>query len=115
MSFAMECIFCKVVKREKEEKIIYEDNNVIVFSDSNPRTPYHYLIVPKQHFHDFSDMMGKSPKLLIGIGKAVETVVGKLGMKSSWYTWGFHAGGKQSVDHVHAQLLSGMGKDQLVL
>lgn len=110
-----ECVFCKIVKREKEEAIIYEDTDVVVFPDFSPRATHHYLIVPKQHFADFSDMMDKRPELLVNIGKSVEVVVDKLGMRGSWYTWGFHAGGKQTVDHVHAQLLSGMGKDQMVL
>lgn len=111
----MKCIFCEIIKCEKEEAIIYESANVVVFPDSSPRTNHHYLIVPKQHFNDFSDMMHKNPELLTSIGRSVEAVVDKLGIRGGWYTWGFHAGGKQSVDHVHAQLLLGMGKDQMVL
>lgn len=110
-----ECVFCKIVQRKKVETIVYEDKDVVVFPDSSPRTTHHYLIVPKQHLHDFSDMMQRNPELLKSIGMSVEAVVDKLGIRGSWYTWGFHAGGKQSVDHVHAQLLSGMGKDQMVL
>lgn len=108
-------MFCKIVQGGKEEKIIYEDEHTVAFPDSNPRTNYHYLIVSKQHFDDFVDMMKKRPGLLMNIGRSVEVVVNKLGMRGSWYTWGFHVGGKQSVSHIHAQLLLGMDKDQMVL
>lgn len=59
--------------------------------------------------------MEEKPKLLVQIGEAVEALVDKLGLKGKWYTWGFHCGGKESVGHVHAQLLAGMKGDELVL
>lgn len=112
---SQDCIFCKIVKGEKKEEILYEDKDIVVFPDIHPRTPTHLLITPRRHYEDFAEMMKKEPKLLTRIGKVVETLVDKLGIRGNWYTWGFHCGGKQSVNHIHAQLLSGMSGDELVL
>lgn len=111
-----QCVFCLIAKGEKEkDKIIYEDADIVVFPDINPRTPIHLMITPKHHYPDYGEMMVQEPELLLRIGKVVEILVDKLGLRGKWYTWGFHCGGKQSVNHVHAQLLAGMKPDELVL
>lgn len=112
---AKSCVFCKIASGEKKEEILYEDEKVVAFPDNNPRTSTHILIMTRTHYQDFGEMMAKEPELLGCIGKAVEILVDKLNIRGEWYTWGFHCGGKQSVHHVHAQLLAGMGEDELVL
>jgi histidine triad (HIT) family protein len=111
---ADKCVFCRIVAGEIKEEYLYEDEHVIVHKDIHPRADIHYLITSKKHFDDFSQMMEEEPELLTHIGKVVEIVVEKLGMKGGNYTWGFHSGAKQSVQHLHAQLLSVKG-DELVL
>lgn len=110
-----ECVFCEIAAGNKEEDIVWEDDSLVVFPDMHPRVSHHYLITPKTHYHDFAEMMTKEPNLLIHIGHVVEKLVDQQGIRGSLYTWGFHAGGKQSVDHIHAQLLAGMGDDELTL
>jgi diadenosine tetraphosphate (Ap4A) HIT family hydrolase len=73
------------------------------------------MITPRSHFHDFSEMMTKNPELLTEIGKVIEVLVDQLKIRGKHYTWGFHCGGKQSIDHVHANLLAGMTGDETVL
>ncbi len=109
------CIFCRIAAGQTEEKLLYDDGEVTAFADNQPRTPIHILVTPKHHYHDFDEMMAKEPELLGKIGVAVEKLVDQLGIKGQWYTWGFHCGGKQSVHHIHAQLLAGMKPDELVL
>ena len=108
------CIFCRIVNKEIIEEYIYEDDSVIVHKDINPRTDIHLLITTKNHFADFSEMMREEPELLSQIGKVIDIVVKKVGLSDAAYTWGFHSGEKQSVQHVHAQLL-GVKGDELVL
>jgi histidine triad (HIT) family protein len=109
------CHFCAIARGEKEEEILYESDEIVAFPDINPRTPTHILIMPRRHFGDFEAMMREEPELLVRIGEAVEALVDKLELIGKWYTWGFHCGGKQSVNHIHAQLLAGMRGDELVL
>lgn len=109
------CIFCKIISGEKKEEIIYQDKDMAVLADIHPRTPTHLLITPRQHYEDFAEMMLQEPELLLRIGEVVEKLVDELGLRGEWYTWGFHGGGKQSVNHIHAQLLAGMKEGELVL
>lgn len=109
------CIFCKIANKEKEEEILYEDEDIIAFPDHKPRSPVHVMIATKKHYGEFSSLIQQDPALLSQIGEVVEKLVDKLEIRGNPYTWGFHCGGKQSVHHVHAGLLSGMSEDELVL
>ena len=40
-------IFDRIVKKEIPAKIIYEDELSLAFSDINPVTPTHFLVIPK--------------------------------------------------------------------
>ena len=112
------CIFCKIGRREIEEEFLYEDDEIYVVADIHPRTPIHLLIVTKKHYAGFSQLVKAKPELVARMAIIVEKMVDQLKLrgKSKWgYTWGFHCGGKESVAHVHAQLLAEMKKDELVL
>ena len=50
----MECIFCKIVKGEIPSKKVLENDNFLAFHDINPVAPIHVLIIPKEHFENFS-------------------------------------------------------------
>lgn len=52
----MDCLFCKIIKKEIPSKIIYEDNDLMAFLDINPTTNGDTLIVPKKHFKDFLEI-----------------------------------------------------------
>ncbi len=49
------CIFCKIVCREAEASIVYEDAEVLAFMDIRPVQPGHTLVIPKQHYVDLFD------------------------------------------------------------
>ncbi|MDD3662819.1 MAG: HIT family protein [Candidatus Pacebacteria bacterium] len=44
------CIFCKIIKKEIEASIIYEDEKSLVFLDIKPVTKGHSLLIPKVHY-----------------------------------------------------------------
>ena len=52
----MDCLFCKIGTHEISSKIIYEDEIVIAFLDIHPSVNGHTLIIPKKHFHDFTEL-----------------------------------------------------------
>lgn len=43
------CVFCKIINREHEGKIIYETESIMSFLDIDPINEGHILIVPKVH------------------------------------------------------------------
>lgn len=47
---SMDCIFCKIIKREIPAHIVYEDTDFLAFLDINPLSPGHTLVIPKKHY-----------------------------------------------------------------
>jgi len=45
----MDCIFCKIIKKEIPADIVYEDDQILAFKDRAPSAPVHILFVPKKH------------------------------------------------------------------
>ena len=50
------CIFCKIIKGEIPSTKMYEDENMFIFKDIDPKAPKHYLCVPKSHFKLLAEM-----------------------------------------------------------
>lgn len=49
------CIFCKIINKEIPCPIVYEDDVVLAFLDSNPVNKGHTLIIPKIHYQNIYD------------------------------------------------------------
>ena len=45
----IDCIFCKIVKKDVPSEILRENEDAVIFKDIRPSAPIHYLIVPKKH------------------------------------------------------------------
>ena len=52
----MDCIFCKIAKKEIPSKIIIETKNSIAFLDVFPLSQGHTLVIPKIHYEKVQDM-----------------------------------------------------------
>ena len=51
----MDCLFCKIKNKEIEAKILYEDDDFLVFLDMDQSYGGHTLIIPKKHFSTYKD------------------------------------------------------------
>ncbi|AUB31909.1 HIT family protein [Spiroplasma floricola] len=49
----MDCIFCKIIDKEMNAKIIYENDYTLAFLDIFPNSNGHSLVIPKKHFEDY--------------------------------------------------------------
>jgi histidine triad (HIT) family protein len=47
-----DCIFCRIVARTADARIIHEDDRTISFLVLHPTVPGHTAVVPKQHHAD---------------------------------------------------------------
>ncbi len=45
----MECLFCKIARKELPSEIVYEDETLVAFKDICPKAQIHLLIVPRKH------------------------------------------------------------------
>src|SRR5258708_2744939 len=50
------CKFCKIVRRETESQLVYEDDASLAFLDYKPLFPGHVLLVPKSHYETLADI-----------------------------------------------------------
>lgn len=47
------CIFCKIANGEdKETKILYQDEDIIIIPDKFPAAKHHILVIPKNHIEN---------------------------------------------------------------
>ncbi len=45
----MDCLFCKIAKKEIASRVIYEDQDTLAFLDIHPIAPGHAVVIPKEH------------------------------------------------------------------
>ena len=69
-----DCIFCKIINKEVQSTIVYEDEDVIAFKDIHPVTPLHILVIPKKHISSLVDLKEEDEAV---IGK-IYTVINKI-------------------------------------
>lgn len=104
----MGCIFCKIAARQTKADIIYEDEQTLAFSDLNPQSPTHILVIPKKHIDSLSACTEEDIELLGKIQLVIVKIAEKLNISDAFRVVtnnGAKAG--QSVKHLHYHLLAG--------
>lgn len=103
------CIFCKIIKKESEADIVYEDNKIIAFKDIFPKAPFHILIVPKKHILTLDHIELKDKELIGEMFLTAKKIARDLGVVKKGYRLIFNVGrdAGQTVDHLHLHLLAG--------
>ncbi|MDD5439274.1 MAG: histidine triad nucleotide-binding protein [Candidatus Omnitrophica bacterium] len=105
----MDCVFCKIVKKEIKADIIYEDDRVVAFSDIKPRAPVHVLIIPREHKETLDDMYAHTNDLMGAMFTAVRRIASEKKVDRSGYRVVINCGrdAGQEVSHLHVHLLGG--------
>lgn len=105
----VECLFCKIIRREISAHIVLEDKDILAFRDVNPQAPVHILIIPKKHISRISDLDHKTSTLLDSLFLAANQLARKEKVVDSGYRLVINCnpGAGQSVFHLHLHLLGG--------
>jgi histidine triad (HIT) family protein len=106
----MECIFCKIINKEIEAKILYEDDVILAFEDIAPQAPVHVLVVPKRHVANLAELpLKKEPYLAESLLGAINEVTKKYNLNTKGYRVVVNCGrdAGQEVPHLHFHLLGG--------
>ena len=104
-----DCIFCKIVDGEIPATVVYEDDEMLVFEDINPKAPVHLLLIPKQHIATLNDAGSDHSGLLGELTiKAAELAMDR-GVSETGYRVLINCNpdGGQEVFHLHLHLLGG--------
>jgi histidine triad (HIT) family protein len=108
----MDCIFCKIIKKEIPAHIIYEDEKTLAFLDIHPRTEGHTMVISKFHAENIVDLPLKEiAPLFETVKKMAELLKNKL--KPAGFTIGINHGrvSGQLVDHLHVHIIPRYAND----
>ena len=103
------CLFCKIVRKELDTDIIYENKKIIAFRDINPQAPVHILLIPKIHFSTLNDLTSNDTELIGDLIYRASRLAKIEGIAEQGYRTGFNCNewGGQTVYHIHLHLLGG--------
>ncbi len=105
----VDCLFCKIINKEINSDILFEDDDVLAFKDINPQAPIHFLIVPKKHISTINDLQQEDEKIT---GKMILTAQSlakqeNIDQKGYRLVFNCNSDGGQEVYHIHLHLLGG--------
>jgi histidine triad (HIT) family protein len=104
-----QCIFCRIVERRVPARIVFEDDVIVAFEDTNPQAPIHILIVPRKHLTSLKDAIPDDAPLLGRLLMVAAQLARERGLELKGYRTVINTGSwaGQSVFHVHLHLLGG--------
>lgn len=106
-SFDQDCVFCKIIQGQLPCEKIYENDQVIVFNDINPKAKTHWLVVPKLHIESLHRVEAQHKPLLGEMAWTIShlALAHQIGDYRVAINTGKGAG--QVVFHIHWHVLSG--------
>jgi len=107
----MDCVFCKIAKKEIPSRIITETEKSIAFLDVFPLSRGHTLIIPKCHYEKVQDMTDIDN---IDLFNTVHKVISKVDKLTGATLLAIHngKGSGQEIPHVHVHLIPRELSDQ---
>ncbi|MCH7674676.1 histidine triad nucleotide-binding protein [candidate division KSB1 bacterium] len=105
----VDCLFCKIINKEINSDILFEDDDVLAFKDINPQAPIHFLIVPKKHISTINDLQQEDEKLTGKMILTAQSLAKQENIDENGYRLVFNCNsdGGQEVYHIHLHLLGG--------
>jgi histidine triad (HIT) family protein len=105
----MDCLFCKIIKREIPASIVYEDDRVVAFNDINPQASTHVLVVPKKHIATLNDLQSGDDGIVGEVVRRAAAIAGERGIAAGGYRTVFNTNrdAGQTVFHIHLHLIGG--------
>lgn len=103
-----DCLFCKIVAGDIPADIVFEDDQILVFKDINPRAAVHLLVIPKVHIDSLDALTDEHQTLIGHIMLQLRHLARAQGLEDGFRTIiNTGPGGGQEVGHLHIHLLGG--------
>lgn len=103
----MYCEFCKIVQKQSEQAILYEDKEVMAIIDIMPINEGHCLVFPKTHYELVEEMDQMAYLKLFSVGRMLLEQIKKNLPETTAFNY-FIANGEdagQEVFHVHLHII----------
>ena len=105
----MNCLFCRIVKKEIPSKIVYEDERLLAFEDINPQAPVHILVIPKKHISTSLEIKSTDNELIGYMFQAANKIAKEKNIAERGFRLVMNCNREsgQTVFHIHLHLLGG--------
>ena len=105
----MATIFTKIINKEIEADIVYEDKHVLAFNDVAPQAPIHILIIPKVEIATVNNLDLNNASVIKYLFLAAKAIAKNMEFDEDGYRLVMNCNddGGQSVYHIHLHLLAG--------
>lgn len=105
-----DCLFCKIIAGDIPSSNVYEDDQIFVFKDINPKAAVHLLVIPKIHIDSLDELSDQHQSLITHIMFKLPELARSQGLDDGFRTIiNTGPGGGQEVGHLHIHLLGGKG------
>jgi len=104
-----DCVFCKIVDKKAKADIVKETEDFIVFKDINPQEAIHYLIVPKKHIKDLTELDDNLWKEIKTIAVYISREKGLSGFRLL-----HNAGDAATIPHMQMHFLADIAPERAV-
>ncbi|HEV3141633.1 MAG TPA: histidine triad nucleotide-binding protein [Vicinamibacterales bacterium] len=104
-----ECLFCKIINREINATIVYEDERVVAFNDINPQGPTHVLVVPRRHIASLNDVTPEDDQIVGEVVRRGAAIAKQRGISAGGFRSVFNTNrdAGQTVFHIHLHVIGG--------
>lgn len=100
----MDCVFCKIVKKEIPSVNVYEDDTTLSFMELNPSAPGHVMVILKKHGKSILDYNKEElGTLMVSVQKVAAKLQKALGCDS--ISIGINHLERRGVPHLHVHLI----------
>lgn len=100
---ARPCVFCEIVKGEREVSTVYRDGQVMAFVDHAPVNPGHVLVIPIEHGETLNEVPAETAREMMGLAQRIGAAYQKTDLKAEAFQ--LHMNNGRLVQHVrHAHL-----------
>ena len=102
-------VFAKILRNELPSNKIFENEEILAFSDINPQASVHVVVITKEKFCSFNDFSkNASDKCITSLIRGISKIAKKLNL-SKGYRIVCNVGhyGGQVVPHLHFHILGG--------
>ena len=103
----MDCLFCKIVAGDIPSTKVYEDEYVYAFKDIDPQSPFHAIVIPKEHIVSADMINEQNSRLVAKVFEAIAKISKQENLENGYRVVN-NCGkdGGQTVGHIHFHLLA---------
>ena len=104
-----DCLFCKIVTGDVPSEEVVSSAGTYAFFDISPAAPVHFLVVPRRHIKNASEIQPGDGDVLAEMFATALAGAKALGIADDGYRLVFNVGphALNSVDHLHLHVLGG--------